>query len=660
MLAVKSLLATGLGLANADSSVKKVIELLGELKGKVEAETAQGQKDSEEYSDWCIKTTTELEADVKYGSAKAEELAAAQEKGTSSAAAAGAEIATLAPEIQKLGASQKEATKVRKDEHATFVKEEAELVEADTMLQKAYAVLKRSLSFVQAGESPNTHMQDVVTALGAIIDSAWMDAESNKRIKSFLEESDSLSLHQPQAQTSNYQSKSGGILDAIQGMQEKNAEVLGKLREKDMSARHAYELLVQDLTNQQQNKEEQVASLQEQQAKQTAVGKQAGADLATAQETLKADTEELTSTKGGCVKYAKEWSARKAEAEQEIAVIAQATDILNGKFGGESLLQVKVDVNSENEFHKRAEAGQLLRKLSREFNSFGLMQVATSAQDDPFVKVRGMIKEMITKLEDGAEKEATKEAKCKADKAKGEKNLKIKKADFGKLTSRSDSAEATFAKLGEEIQELGEQLKQGKADAAAATKLRNKEKSDNNATIKDAAESVEALSGAIKVLNDFYGGAPSFLQVTENQPKSDAANMIMEILSTAQEDFEKLKQATESQESAAADKYAKEVQAAQVSDATKTAEKQGKVKERAGVKVQMSQITEDLAEATKALDAANAFLKGVKEACANKAMSYEERQKRRADEIKGLQEALQILSADEGGEFLQTGFMSRK
>ena len=93
--------------------------------------------------------------------------------------------------------------------------------------------------------------------------------------------------------------------------------------------------------------------------------------------------------------------------------------------------------------------------------------------------------------------------------------------------------------------------------------------------------------------------------------------------------------------------------------AKKSAEREGKVKERAAVKVQMSQITEDLAEATKALDAANAFLKGVKEQCANKAMSYEERQKRRADEIKGLQEALKILSADEG-EFLQTGFMSRK
>ena len=44
---MRTFLAAGLGLATADSSVKKVIELLGELKGKVESETAQGQKDAE-------------------------------------------------------------------------------------------------------------------------------------------------------------------------------------------------------------------------------------------------------------------------------------------------------------------------------------------------------------------------------------------------------------------------------------------------------------------------------------------------------------------------------------------------------------------------------------------------------------------------------------
>merc|ERR1712032_101508 len=135
--------------------------------------------------------------------------------------------------------------------------------------------------------------------------------------------------------------------------------------------------------------------------------------------------------------------------------------------------------------------------------------------------------------------------------------------------------------------------------------------------------------------------------------------VIMEILATSQEDFEKLKQTTEAAESDSAEKFERAMQEAEVTKAKKTAQMDGKTKEKATVKVQISQISEDLGEASKALEAASSFLKEVKEQCASKAMSYEERKKRREAEIKGLEEALQILSPDEG-EFLQTGFMSRK
>jgi len=175
--------------------------------------------------------------------------------------------------------------------------------------------------------------------------------------------------------------------------------------------------------------------------------------------------------------------------------------------------------------------------------------------------------------------------------------------------------------------------------------------------IKDSAESVEALTKAIEVLSKFYGQSAAFVQT--GQPQTDSANVIMEILATSQEDFEKLKQTTESAESEAADKFDKMKQEAAVTKARKTAEMEGKQKEQATVKTSLAQISEDLEEASKALEAASTFLKTVKERCANKAMSYEERKKRREAEIKGLQEALEILSPDES-EFIQTGFMSKK
>merc|ERR1719401_1179523 len=102
------------------------------------------------------------------------------------------------------------------------------------------------------------------------------------------------------------------------------------------------------------------------------------------------------------------------------------------------------------------------------------------------------------------------------------------------------------------------------------------------------------------------------------------------------------------------------MQAAEIAKAKKTAQMEGKANEKSSVKSQAAQIAEDLGDAEKALDAAQEFLKGVMEACANKAMSYEERQARRAAEIEGLKQALEILSPEEEA-FVQTGkFLAQK
>jgi len=307
-----------------------------------------------------------------------------------------------------------------------------------------------------------------------------------------------------------------------------------------------------------------------------------------------------------------------------------------------------LQVSAQSVLDRRGKASVLLRKLGNEFNQFALIQAANAAQADPFVKVRGMITDMIGKLEEEASKEASKEAKCKADKEKGTKDLKLKKGDNNKIQSRSDAAEAKFAKLGTEIADLNTQLAELAAEVKERTAMRSTEKSENEAVIKDSAESVEALNGAITVLNEFYGKTTSFLQ----QPQTDAASTIISVLETAQEDFEKLKQETEAAESDAAAKFDKFKQESTLTKSTKGAEVKGKTQEKAGVQENIGMLGEDLEEAGKALTAASDFLRGVMEACANKAMSYEERKKRREDEIAGLKDALEILSSDEES-FLQ-------
>jgi len=296
--------------AGPSSGVQKVLKLLGDLKGTVEKETAAAEKDQEEYADWCIKVTTELESAVKYGQEKVEEYAAGQESNNAKAAGHANEVSNLEPQIAKLGEDQSSAEKARKEEHAAFVKEEAELVEADAMLKKAYAVLKRSLSFAQSGKaSHNEYVEEVVQALGSII-AATGNADNGRKLQALLEMDDSMSLKQPQATVKNYESKSGGILDVIQKMQDENSAHLGSIREAEMKARHSYEMVMQDMKNQQKTMEAQVASNKEEGAKAEAAANQAGADLAQAQDNLKSDEADLGAKKAGCKKAAKEFDER--------------------------------------------------------------------------------------------------------------------------------------------------------------------------------------------------------------------------------------------------------------------------------------------------------------------------------------------------------------
>lgn len=640
--------------SNPTSGVQKVIKLLGDLKTKVEAETAQGAKDAEDMENECIESIASLEKDVSYGSEKAQELSATVENESAKADGYAVDVATFGPQIAKLQDELKVAGQVRADENKVFNGEEAELVESATMLTQAYSVLKRSLGGpVSLLQGSDDEMRKIVSALGAIVNAAGLDVSAQNKIKSLLQADDSLSLHQPQAIVKTYESKSGVILDAIEDMQEKTAEQLSKLRETEMDKKHQYELLVQDLSNQINTKEDMLAAAKQNEGDSRAKAGQASSQLSQTTEALEADKTQLADTKVDCRKAAEEWVARKASAEQEVVVLQKAIDILSGKF---SLLQTSARGTKSNisflarhrNYEQREKAAAILRQMGHKFNSFGLLQAAEAAQDDPFTKVRGLIKDLIMQLEEQAAAEAAKEGKCKADLASGERDVKVKTEQMKKYQTRLDSSTAKFEQLGTDVSELEAEVKKIGIDTQAWTKIRHQENLDNTATIKDAEESIEAINSAIGVLQEFYGTAALLQEgASSKQPKGESANVIVEYLQTAQEDFEKIRQETETAERTGKEDYEKDMQAAKVSLTKKKALIEGKTQERAGLKVAIGQVSDDLANATKAWEAATEYLKNKKEECSNKAMSYEERKKRREEEIAGLQEALEILSKDE-------------
>jgi len=655
------------GMAASDSGVTKVIQLLDELKGKVQADLANEAKLMEEYEGWCDTQKTETSYAIKDEIRVINEQSAQVEDSSGKMEDFSSQIAELGPAIAGKETEKADAITVRAGEHKDFLAKEKELVEAEDMLRRAHSILKRhvtsGLAFAQGGAQK---MDEVVKALGAIVDATVVAGSKHmKEIKSFMETADELKFSaSPQAKTSAYESKSGGILAAIDNMRDEVTDNLRDSRKVETNSRHAHELLTQSLTNQITTFTAELAAARQNLGTATAANGAAKRALAAEQDKKKADDTYLGSVNQDCADKSGIWNDRKASAEEEMRVLEEAKGILSK--GVVVLLQTS---SSVVESDKRDRVVALLRGLGRRFNSFGLLQAASSANADPFEKVRGLIREMIAKLEQQARDESSHKEMCDTELAKNTKKQANKLASLRKYNTRLDAAKANQTKRKAEVATLHQEIKDLNAAVAEATKLRNEENVDNTVTTEDNEASAAAVSGALVVLRKFYAGkvevdgttgfslvqkkgaSPSF---NFEEKKGDAAHGIIGILETAQSDFTKVAMETKEAEAASLADYKTYIQASEVTKAKKNASIMGKNSEVKALSVQIAQTKDDVSSTEAELAAVNKVLETLREECANKAMSYEERKQRREAELAGLQEGLEILSEENmASSFLQ-------
>merc|ERR1711972_1023303 len=132
------------------------------------------------------------------------------------------------------------------------------------------------------------------------------------------------------------------------------------------------------------------------------------------------------------------------------------------------------------------------------------LSVAMKSSQDPFAKIKGLISDMIARLESEADADASHKAYC--DKELGETNVKHadKTAEIEKLTTSIDQMSARSAQLKEEVARLQKELADLASAQAEMDKLRSEENTDY---IKNRADMEQGLAGvklALKVLREYY------------------------------------------------------------------------------------------------------------------------------------------------------------
>merc|ERR1719326_1726507 len=236
--------------------------------------------------------------------------------------------------------------------------------------------------------------------------------------------------------------------------------------------------------------------------------------------TKAADKEYVENLTTECELAAKEWAARQASAKEEMAAIEKAKEILVSGVvafvqSGTKLSSKSRDDGDSTDDAKdevRVKLVQKIQQLGKQFHSFGLMQLASVAGSDPFVKIRGLIEDMIAKLLKEAQEEATQKAFCDAEMGKSKKSQDEKTATMDKLQARIDGAKSTIAENTESIKTLEAEVAEIDKAQAEATAIRTTEHEDYLVASKDFKDSAEAVAKAIEVLKNFYEG--SFIQLS--------------------------------------------------------------------------------------------------------------------------------------------------
>merc|ERR1712238_379803 len=162
-----------------------------------------------------------------------------------------------------------------------------------------------------------------------------------------------------------------------------------------------------------------------------------------------------------------------------------------------------------------------VKRLAKKYHSSAFAQLASrissvlrfgSSTSDPFGKVKGLIQNMIARLEKEAGAEASEKAYCDEQMAKTEAKKSELEEDIAKQTSRIDQANARSAKLKEEVQVLESELAALAKGQAEMDKIRQESHADYQTAKADLELGLNGVRQALVTLRAYYGGTAAMLQ----------------------------------------------------------------------------------------------------------------------------------------------------
>jgi len=297
------------------------------------------------------------------------------------------------------------------------------------------------------------------------------------------------------------------------------------------------------------------------------------------------------------------------------------------------------------------EAVRFVRDLGRKFKSAALAQLAkrmasamkfsSASGEDPFGKIKGLISDMITKLESEAGEDAKHKEYCDKEMSDTSAKKEEKSTLVEKLTTKINQMSADSAALKDSTATLQKELAELAASQAQMDKMR---KAENTLFIEQKTELTAGISGvqmALKTLREYYNK-----EASGHEAASGAGTSIIGLLEVCLSDFTKSLAEITAAEDSAASEYESTSMENKIEKTSKDQDVKYQVKEAAGLDKAVVEATADRGTTQEELDAVLEYMSKLEDMCVAKPETYAERAERRTAEIAGLKQALSILDGE--------------
>jgi len=628
--------------AATGNPIAKVLTMLEGMRGKVVQEGEAEQQSYEEFAGWCRTEAKNMQREVEDAKGSVTVLEATLQKAQASIQDLTADIDRLSKATAEAQGELKDAEEVRKKEAADYEAVDRELKEAIDTLSRAIVVLQRRgsvSSFSQLAASPA--VGEILEGLRAVVAGSVVETQSKTRLEALLQgDSDPASGE-----------KSAAVLATLNELLEKAEAQKADADRAELVGAHQHALMKQSLANAVATTEKEREHAKQERRKSEEIVADTEGELATEREELADDQKSLADAHAECQERAHQWDVAMQSRDHEVHTLEQAINILQQQTNGaQKKAYSLVQVHSGDD--APVAVGEVVKALVEVGKHYQDQQIAMLAMrvrsaggtHGAFDKIKGLISGMISKLKAEAADEAKAKDFCNAETAKA----KAKQADhssiLGDISAHLDSHRAKVARLKREVTTLTQELKDIAGEQTEATKVRSEEKVEFEKVAQDYKDGITAVHEAIRVLKAYFGEA--LIQASSNQHGS---NPVISLLEVAEADFARLLTEATDIEQAAQLEFEEMTRDNQLATAVKRKDIEGKRREIAEVQNRVSEERDDRDQEQAEASAVDQYISQLRSKCVAKGDPYEERQRRRAQEMDGLRNALAVLEGEAMG-----------